>query len=231
MTDPFQIQRMPAQAGQAQVKPPQAVGPLQNASPNSRLLRPRGKRLLHAVRLLDLLTSGDESLHDYLSARAGEAKPDPFAARRSGADPLDTMTRTAPPPVDTQEFQALKGDLLQQCRETVQAETVHMETVQTDQAKAVRTEIVQAEAVLEDNVVYLAPCGLPLHRIHWIDETGWIIRHYRLEDLDTPLLQLVDDLLGSGFVLVEVHGGFPEAVPGTVLFAVNGSGAVEKVTF
>lgn len=217
MTDPFQARRMPAQAGQAQAKPPQAMGPLRDTSPDSRLLRPRSRRLLHAVRLLDLLTSGDEGLHDYLSARAGEAKPDPFAAQRSGTqaapDPLDAMIRMAPPPVDTQEFQELKEDLLRQCQETVQTETI------------------QEEAVQEDNVVYLASCGLRFHRIHWIDDAGRIIRHYRPEDLDTPLLLMADDLLGSGFVLVEVHGGFPEAAPGTVLYAVSGSGAVEKVTF
>lgn len=211
MSDPFQAQRRPAQS-----KPTQAMGPLRDTSSDARLLRPRSKRLLHAVKMLDVLTSGDEGLHAYLSAKAGEAKPafDPFAAKRGAVqpalqeDPIDAMTQTAPPPVGTQEFQELKDGLRQQCQEMIRAETVQA-----------------------DKVVYLAPCGLPFHRIHWIDDAGEIIRHYRLVDLNTPLLRMADELLYSGFILVEVHGGFPNAEPGTVLYAANKAGEVEKVTF
>ena len=214
MFDPFQTQRKPAQAKPAQ----RAVGPLRDTSPDARLLRPRSKRLLRAVKMLDVLTSDDEGLYSYLSAKAGEAKPkhsfDPFAAKRGMVqpaveeDPMDAMTQTAPPPAGTQEFQKLKDNLCRQCQEIVQAETAQ-----------------------EDKVVYLAPCGLRFHRIHWIDDAGDIIRHYRPEDLDTPLLRMADELLFSGFILVEVHGDFPDAGPGTVLFAANEAGEVEKVTF
>lgn len=211
MINPFQYQRRPVQS-----KPARAMGPLRDTNPDALLLRPRSRRLLRAVKMLDILTSGDEALHAYLSARAGEAKPafDPFAAKRGAVqpalqeDPIDAMTQTPPPPAGTQEFQELKGDLRQQCREIVQAET--------------------AQA---DQVAYLAPCGLPFHRIHWIDDAGEIIRHYRLEDLDTPLLRMADELLCSGFILVEIHGGFPDAGPGTVLYAANEAGEVERVTF
>jgi len=211
MSDPFQAQKQFAKP-----KPTQAVGPLRDTSPDARLLRPRSKRLLRAVEMLDVLTSGDEELHAYLSAKAGEAKPafDPFAAKRRAVqpalreDPIDAMTQTAPPPVGTREFQELKDGLCQQCQEMIQAETVQ-----------------------EDKVVYLAPCGLPFHRIHWIDGSGEIIRHYRLSDLDTPLLRMADELLCGGYILVEVHGGFPDAEPGTVLYAANKAGEVEKVTF
>lgn len=198
--------------------PTQTMGPLRDTSPDARLLRPRSKRLLRAVKLLDVLTSGDDGLYAYLSARAIESKPkssfDPFAAKRgamqpaAAEDPIDAVTQTAPPPAGTREFQELKDGLCRQCQEIVQAETAQ-----------------------EDKVVYLASCGLPFHRIHWIDDTGEIIRHYRPEDLDTPLLRMADELLSSGFILVEVHGGFPDAEPGTVLYAANEAGEVEKVTF
>lgn len=211
MINPFQSQRRPVQS-----KPTQVMGLLRDTSSDAHLLRPRSKRLLCAVKMLDVLTSGDEELHTYLSAKAREVKPafDPFAAKRGAVqlalqeDPIDAMIQTPPPPAGAQEFQELKDDLRQRCQEIIQAET--------------------AQA---DKVVYLAPCGLPFHRIHWIDDVGEIIRHYRLEDLDTPLLRMADELLCSGFILVEIHGGFPDAEPGTVLYAANEAGEVEKVTF
>lgn len=210
MFDPFQIQRK-----SAQVKPAKAVGPLRDTSPNAALLRPRSKRLLHAVKMLDILTAGDEGIYDYLSARAKEAGSksafDPFAAKKGMARPAEEdlpIPQTPPPSVDTEEFQELKDSLSVQCQEAIQEETA-----------------------FEENVVYLAPCGLRFHRIHWVDDRGEIIRHYRPEDLDTPLLRMADELLYKGFVLVEVHGSFPDAEPGTVLCAVNETGAVEKVTF
>lgn len=210
MFDPFQIQRK-----SAQVKPAKAVGSLRDTSPDAALLRPRSKRLLHAVKMLDILTADDEGIYDYLSARAREAgsKPafDPFAAKKGTARPAEEelpIPQTPPPPVDTVEFQELKDNLCEQCQEAIQEETA-----------------------FEENVVYLAPCGLRFHRIHWLDDRGEIIRHYRPEDLDTPLLRMADELLYKGFVLVEVHGSFPDAEPGTILCAVNETGTVEKVTF
>lgn len=212
MINPFQTQRPPAQA-----RPAQAMGPLRDTSPEARLLRPRSRRLLRAIKMLDVLTSGDEGLYACLSAKAGEARPaafDPFAAKRGAAqpaaeaDPLDALLQTPPPPVGTQEFQELKEDLCRQCQEIVQAETVQ-----------------------EDRVIYLASCGLRHHRIHRIDDTGRILRHYRPEDLETPLLRMADELLSRGFILVEIHGSFPDAEPGTVLYAASETGEVEKVTF
>lgn len=197
------------------------MGPLVDTSPDALLLRPRSKKFLHAVKMLDVLTAGDEGLHACLSARAGQAKPkpafDPFAAKRGMVqpaveeDPIDTMVQTPPPPTGTQEFQELKEELCRQYQEIVQEEA------------SLR------EALLEENVTYLAPCGLFCHRIHSLDETGAIVRHYRPGDLDTPLLQKADQLLHQGFVLVEVHGSFPDAVPGSILYAVSETGEVKKV--
>lgn len=208
MFDPFQTQRKPGRARAAH-----SAGLLRDTSPDAAALRPRSKRLLGAVKMLDVLTAGDEGLYGYLSARAGGTAPgsaaDPFAANRGMAGPEEELPvpQTPPPPVDTEEFQALKDDLTRQCREAVRSETT-----------------------LEEKVTYLAPCGLLFHRIHWIDGTGDIIRHYRPADLDTPLLRKADELLHQGFVLVEVRGSFPDAAPGTVLYAVNEAGEVKKVT-
>lgn len=213
MSNPFQTQRRSAVS-----KTAQARGPLTDTSPDARLLQPRSKKLLHAVKMLDVLTSGDEGLYDYLSAKAGEAKIkpafDPFAAKRGMAQPaaeedsIDAMIQEPPPPADTQEFQELKEELYEQCQEIVQEESI--------------TE--------EENVTLLAPCGLYNHRIHMLDDKGDILRHYRPNDLDTPLLRKADELLHQGFVLVEVRGDFPDAAPGTVLYAVSETGAVRKVT-
>lgn len=213
MNDPFQSQRRPAPPRPAH----QAMGPLRDTSPNARLLRPRSKGFFHAVELLDALTAGDESLYASLSSQAAESKPapDPFAAKRGTAkpdgeeDPLDVMLQTPPPPPETQAFQERKEELNRQCQEIVRAESARQ----------------------EDKVVYLASCSIPLHLIHWIDEEGNVLRHYRPQDLDTPLLQMAAELLCSGYFLVEVHGSFPDASPGTVLYAARKSGAVEKVTF
>lgn len=207
MFDPFQTQRKPAQT-----KPAQVVSPLRDTSPDAALLRPRSKRLLHAVKMLDILTAGDEGLFDYLSDRANRAQSkhafDPFATSRRTAEPEEELPvpETPPPPVDTEEFQEVKNDLCRQCQEVVQEETV-----------------------FDEKVTYLAPCGLLFRRIHWLDEEGNIICHYRPADLDTPLLRKADELLHQGFVLVEVRGDFPDAKPGTVLYAVGETGAVQKV--
>lgn len=214
MNDPFQSQRRPVPP-----RPAQTMGPLRDTSPDARLLRPRSKRFLRAVELLDTLTAGDEGLYAYLSSKAGEARSgpafDPFAAKRgmvrpdAKEDPLNAMLQVTPPPADTQAFQELKDQLYRQCQEIVQAESAQQ----------------------EDKVVYLALCGLPFHRIHWIDDEGNILRHYRPQDLDTPLLRMAAELLCGGYILVEIHGSFPDAAPGTVLYAARESGAVEKVTF
>lgn len=209
MFDPFQTQKKPAQA-----RTKQMFGQLRDTSPDAARMRPRSRRLLHAVKLLDVLTAGDAGLYGYLAARAREAgaRPaaDPFAVNRGTARPAEEELALPQslPPVGTEEFQDLKDSLCRQCQEAVREETVQ-----------------------EEDVAYLAPCGLPFHRIHWLDDRGEIIRHYRPEDLDTLLLQMADELLYKGFVMVEVHGSFPEAGPGTALYAVDETGRVEKVTF
>lgn len=229
MFDPFQTQRGPTRMQQGPAQTQQAPGRSQagpfrglltDTSPDAHLLRPRSGKLLNAVKMLDKLTSGDEELYAYLSVKAEEEKPrvsiDPFAAGRGTAppaeeDPLEELTRTPPPPVDTQEFQELKEELTERCRETIQE------------------EVMTEEEEEEEKVTLLAPCGLFLHRIHTVDDRGEILRHYRPKDLDTPLLRKADQLLHQGYVLVEVRGDFPDAAPGSVLYAVGESGAVRKV--
>ncbi len=211
MFDPFQTQKKPAQA-----RPVQRVGALTDTSPDAARMRPRSRKFLRAVEMLDVLTSDEKRLYEYLSAKAVEAKPaasNPFAANRSAAgvaaekDVIDELLQTPPPPLDTPEFQELKDELCQKCQEAVQEQT----------------------AFEDEEVAYLASCGLLFHCIHWLDKTGAILRHYRPRDLDTPLLQKADELLRQGFILIEVRGGFPDAGPGSVLYAVRETGAVQKV--
>ena len=214
MNDPFQSQRRPAPPRPAH----QAMGPLRDTSPDAKFVRSRSKGFLRAVELLDALTAGDESLYASLSSQAAEytrPAPDPFATKRGAAKSdgeealLDAMLQAPPPPPETQAFQERKEELNRQCQKIIRAESARQ----------------------EDKVVYLASCSIPFHLIHWIDEEGNVLRHYRPQDLDTPLLQMAAELLSGEYFLVEIHGSFPDASPGTVLYAARKSGSVEKVTF
>lgn len=219
MKDPFQMRRT-AYPTTGQTKPRGLV----DTSEDAALLRPRSPKLMRAILMLDTLTSGDDKLYQYLTDKAAQrntlgehpaVKINPFAARRdrvpgvtgspslsrelrtgtkaqtvqsksseSATDTLDELlnkTFQEPiPQIGTQDFQALKDALLQKCQKDIQDE--------------VDAQLLRGAA---PGSCYLTQCGLVGHCIHSVSPQGYIIRHYRLQELDTVPLKKAQEILDS----------------------------------
>lgn len=132
-----------------------------NAQPGPR----RSKKLIRAVKLLDVLTAGDQPLLDYLRenqakcAQAVElAKEDmaeaetPEEAEELRPDPIDELVAGAP----SMDLQTLRDMLLAQCRSDIAAELTALPT---------------------PPACLISLCGVPGCEIHEISPEGEVLRH------------------------------------------------------
>lgn len=194
MFDPFQTQNKPKGA------PTPAAGSFilrdtardRFAAVDAILARPRSKKLVRAIRMMDLLTSGDRALHEYLTQaaqkpREAEVPSHGPTGESPEPDPVEILLQTPPPPVDTVDFQKLKAELMGRCRQAIMEES----------AKTQR-EIRDILGDREDPPVVLSLCGIPGCCIHSVDlATGTIGHHYRPPELNSPLLYKADSYLHS----------------------------------
>lgn len=217
MFDPFQSQSRPKSA------PASASGSFtlrdtareRFAAVDAILSRPRSKRLVRAIRMMDLLTSGDRALHQYLTQTARESGSCSAAPTEEGPEPdaLKVLLQTPPPPVDTADFQRLKAELILLCKQAI-----------VEESARTRQELGDLLGDQEEPPLVLSLCGIPGCCIHSVDlATGTIGHHYRPAELNSPLLYKADSFLHSGQPPAYVEGHK------TYLLLVAGDGRTQRV--
>lgn len=167
-----------------------------------KLLKPRPKKMLRAIKMLDVLTAGDEQLYEYLKTQQAEAakrvelaKEDmemaetPEEAAEFAPDPMDELIAQDVPAVNTFDFEAFKNALLETCQSQL-------------------AEMVEKAFDIPPMVFY-ARCGLKDFSIHSISpESGTIFGHRRYEDM-VPLQHEAFSILCKSLDIeyVEVYPG------------------------
>lgn len=168
------------------------------AAPDAQASPRRSKKLIRAVKLLDVLTTGDEALRNYLAenqakcAQAVELAQEDMAeaetpeeAEALRPDPIDELV-AQPAPSQPADLQALRDALLAQCRETIAAELV---------------------SLAPDYLVSL--CGVTGCEVHEIDRHGNILRHIPIKESNAdPILRQCRQMLyeDTGIAYIEIHG-------------------------
>ncbi len=217
MFDPFQSQSKPKSA----TAPASGSFTLRDtarerfAAVDAILSRPRSKRLVRAIRMMDLLTSGDRALHQYLTQTAQESGSCSTAPPEEGPEPdaMEVLLQAPPPPVDTVDFQKLKAELMLICRQTI-----------VEESARTRQELEDLLGDRAEPPVVLSLCGIPGCCIHSVDlATGTIGHHYRPAELSSPLLCKADSFLHSGQPPAYVEGHK------TYLLLVSGDGRTQRV--
>ena len=130
----------------------------------------RSKKLVRAIKMMDVLTAGDEQLKEYLkenqaqaAKRVEMAKEDmelaetPEEAAELAPDPLDEQIAQPVPEVGTDSFEDLKAALLQECQNQIAQMKLEIKVKPT---------------------MYLSQCCIDGCRIHSIDPgKGVILEH------------------------------------------------------
>ena len=161
MADAFQTQSKQQTAA--------ASKPVLRDMAEDKLLKQRPKKMARVIKMLDVLTAGDEQLYEYLKAQQAEAakrveqaKEDmemaetPEEAAEFAPDPIDELIAQDVPAVNTFDFEAFKNSLLQTCQDQL--------------ADLMRVNVAPER-------VY-ARCGVPGCCIHLIEmPSGHILEH------------------------------------------------------
>lgn len=168
----------------------------------------RSKKLIRAVKLLDVLTTGDRALRDYLDeeraacaqavelAREDMAEAEtPEEAEELRPDPIDELVARSAPS-KPEDLQALRDALLALCREQISAE-------------------LSALTLGPDRLISsCSVCGCELHEI---SPQGDILRHIPISESNAdPILRQCGQLLCQDWSIayIEVQRGVPVPIRG-----------------
>ena len=206
MADPFQTQSKQQSAATSR--------PVLRDTAEDKLLKPRPRKMIRAIKMLDVLTAGDEQLYEYLKAQQAEAakrveqaKEDmemaetPEEAAEFAPDPMDELMAQDVPAVNSQLFQELKDAMMARCRD----------------------EVKLAFKVGGITETLLSKCNIPGCRIHSFSFTGYIDHHFRPFELEEAALRKADVVLNTREEVsyIEVRKGS--------LLAVMEDGSVEPI--
>ena len=178
MADPFQTQSKQQTAATSK--------PVLRDMAEDKLLKPRPRKMVRAIKMLDVLTAGDEKLYEYLKTQQAEAakrveqaKEDmelaetPEEAAEFAPDPMDELMAQDVPAVNTFDFEAFKNSLLQTC----QSQLTGMVTSAVD----------IPPIVLYARCHYITPDGVCCSA-HSVDIAGFEVLEHYPEDRFTPLI-------------------------------------------
>lgn len=249
MADPFQAkQRAQGQMATSRAKPmltDTTDGSTAPAAQSATLSRPRNPRVGRAIKLLDVLTSGDEVLMAYLREHGAQAvqvvedaKIDmaeaetPEEAELYRADPIDEIlaqlatAMSRGPSGGEMTEPAVNGDTA--AREETPGETRGVDlqalkaSLMAECQEAIQTSALPSPKEPPPPVMFLDNCAIPGCRIHSISpQTGGIIHHYKESEMTTTALKRANQLLKQNdLAYVEVREDR--------LCAVTGSGVVTE---
>lgn len=189
-----QLHALKKQADAARTQPHSGVVSASDAQANPR----RSKKLIRAVKLLDVLTTGDQALLDYLRenqakcaqavelAREDMAEAEtPEEAEELRPDPIDELVAGSP----AMDLQTLRDMLLAQCRSNIAAEFASLSFAP---------------------VCLIDLCGLSGCKIHEISPQGEVLRHIPISESSAdPTWMKCYRMLSedSRIAYIEVHGG------------------------
>jgi len=161
----------------------------------------RSKKLIRAVKLLDVLTTDDRALLDYLDenreacaqavelAREDMAEAEtPEEAEELRPDPIDELIAQNAPS-GPEDLQALRDALLAACREQISAEI---------------------SALIRGPDRLIDTCGVTGCELHEISPQGCILRHIPVRESNAdPLLRQCRELFlqDAGIAYIEIHSG------------------------